>query len=737
MTKTIARWITLGALFLIPFLALYVSQSLYFPFITGKNFALRALVEIAFGGWIVLAFADKRYRPQFSWTLVAYKTFVFWMLIAAIFAVNPHKALWSNYERMDGWVTLIHLYVLLVVASSVLTVENAWRKWWLTFVGSSAVVTIYGLMQMTGLRAIHQSMTRIDSTLGNAEYLAAYLLFAIIIALWQAVETRARGERWLRYALVVLAGAQTVVLFATGTRGVLIGLIAAAAFGAALLIKEAGKKGRQIGMTIFAALVLLVGGLFVLRDSAFIKNSPNLERIASAFSLKESLGTRFTIWHMTLEGAQEKPLIGWGQEGFNYVFNKYYEPKLYSQEPWFDRAHNLFLDWLIAGGIPALLLFVAVLVSAFRALYRAQISRYQRVFLLSALVGYAVQGLVVFDNLFTFIPFVMILGVAHTVSKRPLRIMEYAREASSSVLDTLVTPAAIVGAALLVWFVNVPSVQAGTHLIQAITPGNSTEARLDFFKQAVDDGGFAHQEIVEQLMPYAGQTALDQSIPADVRTKLVVYANDQIKAELERAPRDARIRLQYALFLRTIGNVADSQAQSALARAESPNKQTILLEQGIESFQLKQYDAAAQYFLQAYNLDRSYQEPVAYYAATLIMQNKLAQAKQVLQQTFGTSVYDHPLIELAYYQTQNWTDLAAALQVKMQKNPDAQTSFQIAAAYAQAGKREAAIEQIRATMAAYPTSTQAQIQGQMLLQYLGVKNAGAANAGTPTTGVRR
>jgi O-antigen ligase len=54
---------------------------------------------------------------------------------------------------------------------------------------------------------------------------------------------------------------------------------------------------------------------------------------------------------MAIKGIAEKPFIGWGQESFNYVFNKYYDPRMYNQEQWFDRAHNVFFDWLTAGGI--------------------------------------------------------------------------------------------------------------------------------------------------------------------------------------------------------------------------------------------------------------------------------------------------------------------------------------------------------------------------------------------------
>jgi hypothetical protein len=52
---------------------------------------------------------------------------------------------------------------------------------------------------------------------------------------------------------------------------------------------------------------------------------------------------------MALKGIAERPVLGWGQENFNYVFNKYYNPQMFGQEEWFDRTHNVVLDWLIAG----------------------------------------------------------------------------------------------------------------------------------------------------------------------------------------------------------------------------------------------------------------------------------------------------------------------------------------------------------------------------------------------------
>ncbi len=154
--KQIARWVALGALFLIPLTPLIVSNSLFFPFITGKAFYFRIVIEVAVAAWAVLAVMDKEYRPRFSWVFVAVLAFVAWMFVADLFAVNVQKAFWSNFERMEGWVLLIHLLGFFFAASAVLRAEKLWRGWFLTSLGASLIVSGYALLQLAGVFAIHQ-----------------------------------------------------------------------------------------------------------------------------------------------------------------------------------------------------------------------------------------------------------------------------------------------------------------------------------------------------------------------------------------------------------------------------------------------------------------------------------------------------------------------------------------------------------------------------------------------------
>jgi hypothetical protein len=247
IAKQIGRWVALAALFMLPFTPLVVASSFFFPFITGKAFYLRILIEIAVAGWAILALVDKAYRPRFSWIGAVTVAFVGWMFVADVFALNSLKAFWSNFERMEGWVLLIHLLGFFFAASNTLRVENKWRAWFLTSLGVSVVLSGYALLQMAGSLEIHQGSSRIDATLGNSAYLAVYFLFSVFIALWLALTEKAA---WLKWSLICLAGFEAILIFFTETRGTIIGLIGALLLAALLTAFTAGKKARQVAVGV-------------------------------------------------------------------------------------------------------------------------------------------------------------------------------------------------------------------------------------------------------------------------------------------------------------------------------------------------------------------------------------------------------------------------------------------------------------------------------------------------------
>lgn len=708
--RATSRWIVLGCLFLIPFIVLLVTNSLFFPFIAGKGFAFRIIVEIALVAWVVLALVEPKYRPQFSWTLVLYGGLVVWMFIADAFAVSPLKAYWSNFERMDGWVTLVHVFAFFVIAGAVLTKDKLWRQWWLTLIGASALVTIYAMFQYFGVFQIHQGGGRLDATLGNSAYLAVYLLFTIAASLWQALESRG----WLRWCLYVLAALQALAVFFTETRGAILGAAGAVILGVLLWLFESGKEGKKKAGILLAVILILVGGLYLARDTSFVKHQPTLARLTSISLSASDTHARLAIWHMAFQGFAARPVTGWGQEGFNYIFNTYYDPSLYAQEPWFDRAHNTFLDWLTSGGLPALLLFVALLVSAVVAFYRKGVTRGERVMLVAAVAAYAFQALFVFDNLWSYIPLAALLALAGAATARPIPSLERLPALSETTAATVATPIALIVGGLIIWFVNVPNIVVAHDLIRALSPGDAN-SNITAFKDAEAEHTFAHQEIREQLANFAVAVAGQPGVSADTAKTFTSYAITQMNEEVKERPKDARILLESALTYRAVGDWKDATTALSGALALSPKKQQILIERALTLWQTGDVAGAAADFQTAYAISPEFDDLAIYQASADILSGKVATGQALLTQRFGTTTVDNDVLVYAYYTAKLPNEIVPILEARLLRTGTADAGFRLATAYVLAGRITDARVTITNTIRAHP---EAAATGQQLLNQL-------------------
>ena len=699
IAKQIARWVALGALFLVPLTPLIVADGFFFPFITGKAFFFRVVVEVAVCAWLVLAALDKEYRPRFSWIGAAVVAFVVWMFIADLFAVNVPKAFWSNFERMEGWVLLIHLLGFFFASSCVLRVEKKWRTWFLWSLIVSLYIVGYALLQMSGAYAIHQGSTRIDASLGNSAYLAIYFLFNVFIALWLALTE----ERiWLKWALIALAILEGVLIFSTETRGTVLGLVGALALGALLTAVTAGKRIRRSAVGALVLILILAGSFYAARDSAFVQENHSLQRIAS-ISLA-SLQTRFTIWGMAFEGVRERPIVGWGQEGFNYVFNKYYQPSLYGQESWFDRAHNAFIDWLLAGGIPAFVLYLSLFGTAIVLLWRSsELSRAERIALTGALVGYAVHNLAVFDNLYSYIYFFAILALIDSQVSRPTAL-ERIDELSPSDGIIYALPTATVAVIVFIWFVNVPGMRAATGLITAMSSSSGDiSANVAAFEDLTKRPAFASQEIREQLVSFASQAVRSSSVPDDQKQKIATLAINEMKKQVDAYPEDARERLQLAYMYRAVGATQEMLKEIRAAILLSPNKEEMWIELGAAEWDAGNTKAVQEAFTKVFELGRQFPNLAVYAAAGNIAVGDIKKANEILMSTYGTTTIDSDVLAIAYYRTKDWKSLAGVWKLRADKpGATVETWFSFAAAQYAAGDSASAIATIRKAVKLFP-----------------------------------
>ncbi len=780
-TNFYLRSFILCGLFVVPFIPLVISPALFFPFISGKGFAFRIIVEIIFALWLILALRDSEYRPRVSHILTGVLFFISVLFVANIFGVAPYKSFWSNFERMEGFMALLHHFLYFLVAGAMLTSERLWSFFFHTSIGVSLFLGFYALMQISGELVINQGGVRVDGTFGNAAYFAAYLLVHIFLLLFYLSRERLSragdilgsvavgAASFLAYygshiakqgsvavgnvggtlmvgSLILLIGSVSLyvtsrrtiwsvrylepaiylllillnvfLLMKTATRGAILALTGGALL-TALLIALCEKRNtfvRKVGIGAVVGVCAVAGLFFLVRDTEFVRTDPVLSRVAS-ISLSEGM-PRFTIWSIGLKAFIEHPVLGYGQENFNYAFNTYYEPRMYAQEQWFDRAHNIFFDWLVASGLLGLFAYLSLYVYALwfiwkrdeknglmtRLLRRMHIvpdnsfSNTEKSILTGLFVGLLFQNIFVFDNIGTYILFFSLLAYLHTQHSVPLSDrVNQALMFRPEFINRVVTPIIIVGLVCGLYFINIKPIQAGSMLIDALKlqgQGKNKEA-YELFERVFAKNTFATGEAREQMVQVAINIVNDPSADVSLKQEYFNLAKDQLELQLNRVPNDAR----YNLFMGYLLN-RSRQSQEAISFLEraielSPKKQTMYFELGSAYLSMGANEKAYEIFKKAYDFDTHFKEAAIFAAAGALYVGKKDETLAILNQTYGTTVVDDDRLVKALFDRQQWDMLMPILEQRIKNEPqNPQFRINAAAAYLQMNQRQKAVNQL-------------------------------------------
>ena len=754
--KDTMRYLVVGAVFAVPLLPLVVMGSLFFPFITGKNFLFRIIIEIGAAAWVVLMLWDARWRPRFSWILAAFAAFLVSLFISDLLSPNVFKSFWSNFERMEGWVTHAHLFLYFLLLTTVLTTEKMWRAFFSTTVAVAAVVGVKGLLQLWPYLIGQSQGTRIDVTFGNPTYLAIYAVFHLFII---AYLMREYWEvRWLRVAYALVALLQVLMLFYTATRGAILGFLGGAFLTGVLvaLFERRNPLLRKIAVGAVAAVLLVVAGFFAAKDTAFVRESPVLSRFASISLSGGTVASRFMIWEMAWEGFKERPVFGWGQESFNFVFNKYYNPNMYEQEPWFDRTHNIFFDWLIAGGAVGAFLYFSLLGAAlyylwlyapprkkeeeeeaaksaidriFARLERHPLPLWERALWTGLLAAYFFHNLFVFDNLTSYLLYFAFLAYLHVRVTRGREPMGAQWKCAPETVATVVAPVVFAVALSFAYFANVRPMNVAANLVESLrtmqfiprvqSPEQKRELvdRVqELYERAVRLDFIGSQETREQFLQSAARVYRLPDLDSDRKLQFIDAATLAMEGQLQRVPNDARTQLFTGAFLADVGRVQQAVPYLEKARELSPNKQTILLELGSRYIGLGQKEKALELFREAFELAPQFDTPRVFYALGLMYNNRYdegealffdaegnklvrdPQGKYFLNAS-GTPILNDDRFLRVYEVGGRYDRIIPILEYRVEKDPgNTQAYVSLAAGYLGAGNEEKAIATIERAM---------------------------------------
>jgi len=697
-SEKILKFIIYTGLFLIPFVPLYISASMFFPFITGKALFFRIAVEIIFGSWLILALRNPDYRPRRTLLFYAINIFVLIIALADIFSGHFLKSFWSNFERMEGLVTLLHLLAYFYVLTSFIKEEKIWDRLLQTSVGVSLIIGLRGFFQLFGLFQSSQSGARLDATFGNASYLAIYMFFHVFLTAY--LFTRHRGSKFVKWIYGIIIAFQAFILIFTQTRGTILALFGST-FLTFLLIAIFEKekiKLKKVSIGVLTTLIILGGVFFLARDSKIVQGIGPLQRLASISLTDRTTTSRFLIWDMAYQGFKEKPILGWGQENFIFVFEKYYDPAMYAQEPWFDRAHNIFFDWLIAGGALGLLAYLSLFILSFYSLWKSvTLSVVQKSLLASLLIGYFFHNIFVFDNISSYILFITVLSLISFKSTEDSETEEESsQEGLGSAYLTFLTLAIIVLTVFSIYFFNTKGVLASKALIQALSgQQEGITKNLEFYEKALSYNTYGNQEIREQIVTTAIQ-AINLNIDPQIKEQFSTFARAEMQKQIDENPTSVRHQLFMGSYLNRLGLSNEALPYLEEALKFSPKKQQIYFDFVSSFLNTNQTDKAVEIAREAFELDERFNDARIIYAISLIYNNQSNLAEEIIKEQFENIITGDERLARAYFNTGQFEKTILVWQELLDQNPNnVQHITALAATYLEAGLREEAMNELR------------------------------------------
>jgi len=351
---------------------LFIFKSWIFPYITFKSIPFRIIVELMSLAYLILALKCPKYRPKKSWILYSLLIFTGIAIITSIFGINLKLSFIGDLERMWGINMWVHLVLFFIIVSSFLKTKKEWFSFLNIGLIFASYIAIYGYLQRWGVSGIFQTgITRIQSVLGNSAYVAGILLLSSILSFYLLIKTKGF---WWKSLFVLHILIQLPAMFMAEIRGAQVAFfVVVLIISIAFLFKLQNKKIKY-GIIGFLILLSLIFGLaFNNKEANWVKNNSVLQRLTSISLSSGTVRTRLISWEGGIKAFKENPIIGYGMENYYYAFDKYFQADYYNIAPtetWFDRAHNMVMENLVAHGIFGLLSYLSIFILSLFYLYK-------------------------------------------------------------------------------------------------------------------------------------------------------------------------------------------------------------------------------------------------------------------------------------------------------------------------------------------------------------------------------
>ncbi len=267
-------------------------------------------------------------------------------LVAVTFSVllSPVQFSWASSEYASYISFLLLFLMTVVIVDSV----DRLRSVLLVCMGSVAWASLYVIREWQKGSAEYGLGYRPGWVTGDANYFAACAVVVVPLCIWWTLN----GARWHRvYAFVCLL-VTIIGIVLSASRGGLLALVA----GVLVL----GMKSKRRAKTFILTAAIL--GIVVALTPA----SPLHRFLQPTASDSQSANLRVRLWTAALKMIRDHPIAGVGIDNFASNIPTYGGPELTDLHV----AHNTYLQIAAEAGMPTLLAYIGMLMSALAYLSR-------------------------------------------------------------------------------------------------------------------------------------------------------------------------------------------------------------------------------------------------------------------------------------------------------------------------------------------------------------------------------
>lgn len=276
--------------------------------------------------------------------------FLFSQIIATIFSIDHYTSFFGYYSRLNGGLLSLLTYVVLFfIIQNYLDTKFIIKIFIFTLI-SGTTVTIYGILQHFGIDKNFwpndDVMSRVFSTLGQPNWLAAYLCILIPLSF-------TLPQKFQYYLLTIFL----LCLYFTKSKSGLIAIVISLTIYFILKLKLSKK------FIFLVTSFLLLVTFFVFKPTPV---NPNLN-ITSSGEIRQ------LTWTGAIDIAKKYPIFGTGPETFAFSYYWVRPAKHNTTSEWeflYNKVHNEYLNYLATSGYVGLFAYLFFIFSTIKFIYQ-------------------------------------------------------------------------------------------------------------------------------------------------------------------------------------------------------------------------------------------------------------------------------------------------------------------------------------------------------------------------------